>query len=238
MVIVCTYNEKENIEPLTQKIFDSAPESHMLIIDDNSPDGTGALADALAAADPRVRVIHRPGKQGLGTAQVQGLLWARDNGYDTAVTMDADFSHDPSAIPAMLALRPVYDYIIGSRYVPGGRTVKWGPHRVLLSRCANLFAKTLLRLPVNDLTTGYRCLNLQCLDRIGVQNIRAQGYGFFIETTFRVVRAGVTPREVPITFIDRQFGVSKISRIIIAEAFFLVLRLWREGKKKSKLSEK
>ena len=197
----------------------------MLILDDNSPDGTGAAADALAAEDSRVLVMHRPGKQGLGTAQMQGLYWARDHGFDAAVTMDADFSHDPVVIPTMIELGAQHDYIIGSRYVPGGGAVNWGIHRRLLSRCGNLFAKTLLGLPVNDLTTGYRYVNLHRLDQIGIQHNKARGYSFFIETTFRVVMSGIRPVETPIIFKDRLHGESKITGNIISEAFLLVWRL-------------
>jgi len=232
LVIVCTYNEKDNIGNLVFKILEHAPDVNVLIIDDNSPDGTGLIADNLAAGDNRVTALHREGKLGLGTAQVFGLNWAARNGYDAAVTMDADFSHDPIVIPEMIKAGDEHDYIIGSRYIPGGKTVNWGLHRKLLSRGGNIFAKTLLRIPANDLTTGFRYLNLHRLQDIRLDLVRAHGYGFFIESTFRVIAAGIVPFEVPIVFMDRQFGQSKMSMSIATEELGLVFRLWREKRNK------
>lgn len=228
LVIICTYNEKENIGNLVEKVLECAPQTHVLVIDDNSPDGTGIIADEFAAKDKRVHALHRQGKLGLGTAQVFGINWAAQSGYDAAITMDADFSHDPCVIPAMIEAGKTNDYIIGSRYIPGGNTINWGVHRKLLSRCGNLFAKTILSLPTNDNTTGYRYINLHRLCDIKLDKVQSQGYGFFIETSYRVVCAGIKPLEIPISFLDRQYGESKISHNIITEAFKLVLRLWKE----------
>lgn len=232
LVIACTYNERENIEALVKKILEHAPQVNVLVIDDNSPDGTGELMDAMSAEDSRVLVMHRPGKLGLGTALVQGLTWARDHGYDTAISMDADFSHDPVVIPRMIEESAGHDYIIGSRYVPGGGIVDWGIHRRILSKGGNLFARMMLGLTTRDLTTGFRCVNLHRLDDIGIDKVQSLGYGFFIETTFRVVQAGITPLELPIMFVDRKFGKSKISGNIAMEELKLVWRLRKERKEK------
>lgn len=206
------------------------PDVNVLVLDDNSPDGTGDVADAMAKNDARISVIHREGKLGLGTAQVSGIQWAADHGYDAAVTMDADFSHDPEAIPRLIEAGATNDYVIGSRYVPGGCTVNWGLRRRLLSRCGNVFAKTMLGLPANDLTTAYRYINLHRLPDIQLEKVRSQGYGFFIESTYRVVAAGIIPKEIPICFLDRQFGESKIPSNYVQEAFSLVFRLRKEKK--------
>jgi len=220
-----------------EKILEYAPGVHVLVIDDNSPDGTGQLADDMAAKDPRVLALHREGKLGLGTAQVFGLNWVAKQGYDAAITMDADFSHDPEVIPRMIEAGAANDYIIGSRYIPGGQTVNWNIRRKLLSRCGNLFAKTILRLPTNDNTTGYRYINLRRLPDIKLEKVQSQGYGFFIETSYRVWNAGIKPLEIPICFLDRQYGESKIPRNYVLEALRLVLRLWKEKRAEKRMKK-
>lgn len=233
LVITCTYNERENLEPLVRGVLKSLPTTHMLIVDDNSPDGTGQIADALAAEfSGAVHVMHRPGKQGLSTAHLEALEWARAREYDCAVTMDADLSHDPAALPAMMEKGREFSYVLGTRYIPGGRTVNWGIHRRFLSRAGNIFARAVLRMPAHDLTTGYRYVDLAVLPRFGFERIKASGYGFLMESAFRVHSAGFPIGEVPIIFVDRRAGESKISNTFIAESFLLVLRLRREQKAK------
>jgi dolichol-phosphate mannosyltransferase len=214
-------------------ILEVAPQVNVLVVDDNSPDGTGRLADKMSENDKRVLSLHREGKLGLGTAQVFSLQWAADHGYDAAITMDADFSHHPEVIPRLIEAGAEHDYIIGSRYIPGGCTVNWGLRRKLLSRYGNLFAKTLLRLSSNDNTAGYRYVNLHRLPDIHLEKITSHGYGFFIETSYRVARAGIKPFEIPISFMDRQYGKSKMDKNNAIESFRLVLKLRKERKEEN-----
>ena len=222
-----TYDEAENIRPISAAILEALPGATLLVVDDNSPDGTGAIADELAAADPRVRVRHRAGKQGLGRAYLDGFGVALDGGARSVVQMDADWSHDPAVLPALLA--PIEagdaDLVIGSRYTKGGGVVDWGLGRRVVSRGGSLFARLVLGLEPHDLTGGFKAWRGETLAAIPFEGIHAGGYVFQIEMTYRASRAGARIREVPITFRDRRVGQSKMSRRIVAEALLVVLQL-------------
>lgn len=225
LVIIPTYNELENLPPLLQDIFSNAPETDVLIVDDNSPDGTGALADKLSAEDSRVHVLHRSGKLGLGTAYIAGFKYAIDQKYDAAFEMDADFSHDPRYLPDFLEKIKSADLVIGSRYIPGGDTPNWSPIRRMISGCGNIFARVVLvGMSIHDCTAGYRCYRRAVLENVGLDSIQSQGYGFQVEMTYRVKKYGFKIVETPIVFMDRRVGKSKMSRAIILEAFFVALR--------------
>lgn len=201
------------------------PQATILIIDDSSPDGTGDLADSLAERYPdALRVVHRQGKQGLGTAYVAGFRYALERDFECVFEMDADFSHDPRYLPTLLAAAEEADLVIGSRYVPGGRTPDWGLSRRLISGFGNVYARTLLRLPVRDCTAGYKCYRRVVLESFDLDAIRLEGYAFQIETVYQAFRKGFRIKEVPITFPDRKLGTSKMSKAIVAEAFTYVLR--------------
>lgn len=229
-VILPTYDEAENIGPISAAILEALPEATLLVVDDGSPDGTGQLADALAAADPRVRVRHRSAKQGLGRAYLDGFGRALDGGATVVVQMDADFSHDPAVLPDLIG--PVVageaDLVIGSRYTAGGGVVDWGFGRRLISRGGSLFARTVLRLSPNDLTGGFKAWRAETLAAVPFDGVHAGGYVFQIEMTFRASRAGARIREIPITFRDRRVGQSKMSRRIVVEALVVVVQLRAE----------
>jgi dolichol-phosphate mannosyltransferase len=230
-VIIPTYNEKENLEPLVRRLLALPMGLGVIIVDDNSPDGTGDIADRLAAEhDGRVRVLHRSGKLGLGTAYVAGFKHAIAEGSSYIVTMDADFSHPPERIPEMVTKAcEGYDLVIGSRYVPGGQAVECSLPRKMLSWGANVFfARTLLSLKAHDATAGFRCYHRQVLESLAFEQILSDGYSFLIEMLYRVQRAGWRVGEVPIVFHNRQQGVSKISRREIYKALYTVFRLFRE----------
>jgi dolichol-phosphate mannosyltransferase len=237
-VVVPTYNEADNIRPLAAAILAALPDATILVVDDSSPDGTGDIADELAAGDPRVRVRHRAAKQGLGRAYLDGFSVALTGAAGIVVQMDADFSHDPLAVPSLVdpIQRGEADLVIGSRYTRGGGVVDWGLGRRLISRCGSLFARVVLGLSPNDLTGGFKAWRGTTLAAIPFDGIHAGGYVFQIEMTFRASRAGARIREVPITFQDRRVGQSKMSRRIIVEAFVVVVQLrleeltsrWRE----------
>jgi dolichol-phosphate mannosyltransferase len=237
-VVVPTYNEADNIRPLTAAVLAALPDATILVVDDSSPDGTGTIADELAAADPRIRVRHRPAKQGLGRAYLDGFSVALTGGAGVVVQMDADLSHDPAALPTLVEpiKRGEADLVIGSRYTRGGGVVDWGIGRRIISRCGSLFARVVLGLSPNDLTGGFKAWRAATLAAIPFDGIHAGGYVFQIEMTFRASRAGARIREVPITFQDRRVGQSKMSRRIIVEAFVVVVQLrleeltsrWRE----------
>jgi dolichol-phosphate mannosyltransferase len=230
--VVClpTYNERENLDAIVTAILAAAPEVDVLVIDDRSPDGTGDLADAFAARDPRVKVLHRAGKQGLGKAYLAGFAWALERGYGLVLEMDADFSHDPRHLPALLAKAGEADLVLGSRYVPGGGTVNWGLGRRLLSRGGSLYARTILGVGIRDLTGGFKCFRREVLEAIDLPTVRSQGYAFQVELTYRAVLAGFDVVEVPIVFRDRQLGRSKMSWHIAGEAMILVPRLRKRGR--------
>ncbi len=218
--VVClpTYNEKETLEAIVTAILGAAPEVDVLVIDDSSPDGTGQLADGYAARDPRVKVLHRAGKEGLGKAYLAGFAWALERGYALVLEMDADFSHDPRYLPAMLATAQEADVVLGSRYVPGGGTVNWGAGRKLLSRGGSFYARTILGVGVRDLTGGFKCFRREVLEAIELETVECSGYAFQIELTFRALRRGFRVAELPIVFEDRRVGQSKMSRRIVLEA--------------------
>jgi dolichol-phosphate mannosyltransferase len=223
LVVIPTYNESGNLRALVAAIHDALPQAAVLIIDDASPDGTGRLADALATRYPCLTVLHRSGKQGLATAYVAGFRHALERDVDCVVAMDADFSHDPRYLPALLAAMDDADLVIGSRYVPGGRTPDWGLSRRLISGCGNVFARTLLRLHVRDCTAGFKCYRRCVLEALDLDAIRLEGYAFQIETVYQSYRKGFRIKEVPIVFPDRKVGTSKMSTAIVAEAFTYVL---------------
>jgi dolichol-phosphate mannosyltransferase len=225
LIVIPTYNEKENLPTLTDRLRAGVSEAHLLVVDDGSPDGTGALADALAAQDDHVHVLHRDSKDGLGRAYIAGFTWGLDRGYDVLVQMDADLSHDPADVPKLLAAVHTADFALGSRYVPGGGTVNWGLFRRALSRGGSLYARTILGLPHHDLTGGFKCWNRRVLEAIDLPSIRSNGYSFQIEMTFRALRKGFHAVEVPIVFTDRVDGVSKMSKRIVVEAIGMVWRL-------------
>lgn len=229
-VVLPTYNEADNLGPISGAIFGALPAATLLVVDDNSPDGTGRLADELAATDPRIRVLHRPAKQGLGRAYLDGFARALGDGAATVVQMDADFSHDPAALPALIApvAEDAADLVIGSRYARGGGVVDWGLGRRIVSRGGSLFARTVLALGPHDLTGGFKAWRAGTLAAVPFDGIHAGGYVFQIEMTFRASRAGARIREVPITFRDRRIGQSKMSRRIIVEALVVVVKLRAE----------
>jgi dolichol-phosphate mannosyltransferase len=229
-VVLPTYDEADNIGPIATAILAALPGAMLLVVDDDSPDGTGRLADELAAADPRIRVRHRAKKQGLGRAYLDGFGVALEGGATRLVQMDADFSHDPAVLPALLdpLLAGRADLVIGSRYVAGGGVVDWGIGRRLISRAGSLFARVVLRLPANDLTGGFKAWRADTLRSIPFDGVHAGGYVFQIEMTFRASRGGAAIAEVPITFRDRRVGASKMSRRIVVEALVVVVQLRAE----------
>jgi dolichol-phosphate mannosyltransferase len=234
-VVVPTYNEAENIEQLvaavTTELERAVPGDHrLLIVDDNSPDGTGQMADRLAQEHPAIEVLHRPGKGGLGRAYLAGFAAALDGGADLVVEMDADFSHDPSYLGPLIAAAGDADMVLGSRYVAGGGTRDWGLLRRLISRGGSLYARAILGLDVRDLTGGFKCIHRTVLESIDLQSVGAEGYAFQIEVTYRAVLAGFTVREVPIVFRDRTAGTSKMSAHIALEAMWMVPGLRRSAK--------
>ncbi|HUY78684.1 MAG TPA: polyprenol monophosphomannose synthase [Ktedonobacterales bacterium] len=223
LIVIPTYNERENIATLLGEVFAAAPMTDILIIDDNSPDGTGALVDSLAAQDSRLRVLHRPGKLGLGTAYVRGFEYAIEQGYDHVFEMDADFSHDPRYLPAFFQAAQSADLVIGSRYIAGGGTPNWSALRKFISGGGNIFARAVLGIPVHDCTSGYRCYSTAALSTLNLNAIKAQGYAFQIELVYNIWKSGFRIREVPIIFVDRRVGKSKMSRTIFIEAFTWVV---------------
>jgi len=225
LIVIPTYNERENLPTLVEQLRTSTPEAHLLVVDDGSPDGTGQLADSFAAADPRVHVLHRTSKDGLGRAYIAGLTWGLEHGYDRLVQMDADLSHNPCDVPRLIAATGSADLAIGSRYVKGGGTVNWGLFRQILSRGGGLYARTILGLPIQDLTGGFKCWRRPVLEAIDLPSVRSNGYSFQIEMTWRALRKGFKATEVPIVFTDRVDGVSKMSKRIVFEAVGMVWRL-------------
>lgn len=225
LVITPTFNERDNLRAFVERVTAELPGAHVLVVDDASPDGTGDLAEQLATEDARIHVIHRPAKLGLGTAYLEGFRYALAEGYDVAFEMDADLSHDPAHFPAFLrALEDGADVVSGSRNVEGGGVRGWGIARHVLSKGGSLYARAILGVPVRDLTTGFKAYTRKALLALGIEAIRSNGYAFQIETTFRALRRGLRVVEVPIVFVDRRVGRSKMSRRIFAEA---VVEVWR-----------
>lgn len=226
LIITPTYDERDNIRRFVASVLNVAPDAHVLIVDDASPDGTGDVADALAARDRRIRVLHRESKLGLGSAYVDGFRLALGDGYDIVFEMDADSSHDPRYIPAFRgALRRGADLAIGSRNTPGGGVEGWGAGRHLLSKGGSLYARAILGVGVRDLTTGFKAYTRRALEAIDLDRVRSTGYSFQIETTYRVLQKGLRAAEIPIVFVDCRVGSSKMSRAIFAEAIAQVWRL-------------
>lgn len=226
LVITPTYNERDNLRAFLDQLFAVAPGVDVLVVDDNSPDGTGAMADEIAASDKRVKVRHRAGKLGLGTAYLEGFQWALAQGYDVVFEMDTDLSHDPRYVPEFVrAIEAGADVVIGSRNIPGGGVDGWGLGRHILSKGGSVYSRTILGLDVHDLTSGYKAFTRDALERIDLGGVKSNGYSFQIELTYRAVLRGMRVAEVPILFVDRRAGASKMSRKIFAEAIVMVWKL-------------
>lgn len=225
LIVIPTYNERENLRPLVCRVLALDPTYDVLVIDDNSPDGTGQLADDLALETRRVHVLHRGGKQGLGTAYATGFSYALEHRYARVVEMDADFSHRPQDLPALLAATGSADLVIGSRNIPGGRVLNWSPLRHVVSKGGSLFARTVLGLPIQDCTSGFKAFRREALERLDLAAIASNGYAFQVEINYACAQAGLRIAEVPIVFPDRVQGTSKMSPRIVFEALWLVVRL-------------
>lgn len=226
LVIIPTYNEIENLGPITEAVLKADPRVDILVCDDNSPDGTGQLADELAAKNKRIRVLHREKKEGLGRAYLAAFRWALNEKYQYIIEMDADFSHDPRFLPKLIdtAVNEA-DLALGSRYVEGGGTVNWGIGRQVISQGGSLYARSILGVKVRDLTGGFKCFNRRVLEAINLDTVQSSGYGFQIELTYRTLKKGFTVKEIPIVFEDRRVGKSKMSRKIFLEAAGMVWKL-------------
>jgi dolichol-phosphate mannosyltransferase len=225
LVIVPTYNERENIKEIVPQILSKGENIEVLIVDDNSPDGTAKIVKEMMIHNPRIHLIKRPGKLGLGTAYVEGFKYALEHGYDLIIEMDADFSHNPDDLPRLIQESEHADLVIGSRYTNGISVVNWPRNRLLLSYFANLYARILTGIPVRDLTAGFKCFRREVLEKIDLSKIHSDGYAFQIEMNFYAYERGFKIKEIPIIFIERRTGVSKMSKRIIKEAFFLVIFL-------------
>ncbi len=225
IIVVPTYNEKGNLPNVYQRIFKAAKSCHLLIVDDNSPDGTGQLADGIARKDKRVFVLHRQGKLGLGSAYVAGMRYALEKGYQNVIAMDADLSHDPANLPKMLDLVKSHDLVIGSRYVKDGGMVNWNARRFLISQLANLFCRSILGLTQADCSGGFKCYRSSLLQKIGMDQVFSRGYNFQVEILYRAVRAGATIIEIPIIFVDRHEGESKLNKGELLAFGWTILKL-------------
>ena len=225
LVIVPTYNERDNLPRLIPLILSQDPRLEVLVVDDNSPDGTGALADEMAGAEPRIHVLHRAGKLGLGTAYLAGFRWGIEHRFDLLLEMDADFSHDPDHLPKFLEAAEQFDVVLGSRYLHGRVTVvNWPIGRLLLSYFANVYARWVTGLPIADATGGFKCFRREVLEAVALEEVESNGYAFQIEMSFRAWKRGYRLGEIPIMFVDRDLGESKMSKKIVREA---VWRVWR-----------
>jgi dolichol-phosphate mannosyltransferase len=224
LVVLPTYNEIENIERMLRAIRSIVPDQHILVVDDGSPDGTAAAAEKVGSELGAIDVLKRSGKGGLGSAYRAGFAWGLERGYEAFVEIDCDFSHDPRELPTMLELGEHYEVVIGSRYIPGGSIPSWSTSRLLLSKGGNRYASMMLSLGVADSTAGYRVYRASALDKINYSNVKADGYGFQIEMTYRARRGGATIVEHPISFTDRTEGESKMSRAIVTEALWMVTK--------------
>ncbi|MFD7299302.1 polyprenol monophosphomannose synthase [Streptomyces sp. NPDC059897] len=234
LVIIPTYNEAENIKPVVGRVRKSVPAAHVLIADDNSPDGTGKLADELAAEDEQVHVLHRTGKEGLGAAYLAGFAWGMEHGYGVLVEMDADGSHQPEELPRLLTALKGADLVLGSRWVPGGRIVNWPKSRQFISRGGSTYSRLLLDVPLRDVTGGYRAFRRETLEGLGLDEVASQGYCFQVDLARRAVREGYHVVEVPITFVERERGDSKMSKDIVVEALWRVTT-WGVGARVDKV---
>ena len=218
VVLIPTYNERENLSMIVSRTRAAVPEADILVLDDNSPDGTGAVADQLAAEDGQVHVLHRRSKEGLGAAYLAGFAWALDKGYDVLVEMDADGSHQPEALPSLLGALADADVVLGSRWVSGGSVVNWPIHRKVLSLGANVYTRVLLGMPIGDATGGFRAYRASALRTLDLHDVGSLGYCFQVDLVWRAVRRGLTVVEVPITFVERTIGDSKMSQGVVGEA--------------------
>ncbi|MGH2978868.1 MAG: polyprenol monophosphomannose synthase [Solirubrobacterales bacterium] len=242
-VVLPTYNERDNLEPLVgavrSELAEAVADHTILVVDDSSPDGTGEVADRLAREDPHVRVLHRPRKEGLGQAYLAGFDVALREGAALVLEMDADFSHDPSYLPQMIEAAAEADLVLGSRYVTGGGIRNWGRLRTFVSRGGCWYARTVLGLPVRDLTGGFKCFRREVLEALDLSRIRSQGYAFQVELTYRALELGFRVREIPIVFTDRRVGQSKMSRRIVLEAMWMIpiLRTQRVPTRKASSNE-
>ncbi|MGW3626007.1 polyprenol monophosphomannose synthase [Streptomyces sp. NPDC000880] len=234
LVIIPTYNEAENIKPIVSRVRAAVPEADVLVADDNSPDGTGKFADALAAQDDQVHVLHRKGKEGLGAAYLAGFTWGIEHGYGVLVEMDADGSHQPEELPRLLTALKGADLVLGSRWVPGGRVVNWPKSREFLSRGGSTYSRLLLGVPIRDVTGGYRAFRAETLQGLGLAEVASQGYCFQVDLARRAVAAGYHVVEVPITFVERELGDSKMSHDIVVEALWRVTA-WGIGGRANRL---
>jgi dolichol-phosphate mannosyltransferase len=226
LVCIPTYNEQENVESIVRAVLEADPRTDVLVVDDASPDGTGALADALARENSRVHVLHRPGKAGLGRAYLAAFHWGLERGYQFLLEMDADWSHHPRYLPLLLdRAASKADLVLGSRWVPGGGTLNWGVGRQLISKGGSLYARLVLGLPIRDLTGGFKCFRAEVLRAIDLDSVNSTGYAFQIELTYRAIRRGFRVVEVPIVFEDRRVGQSKMSRAIVLEALLMVWKI-------------
>ena len=226
LIIVPTYNEAENVRGIVERLLAALPVADVLVVDDNSPDGTGAIVDEMVTESPRIHVLHRAGKLGLGTAYVEGFGWGLPRGYEYLFEMDADGSHDPKYLPQMFALaEDGADVVVGSRNIPGGGTVNWGIGRKLLSRGGSFYARSILGIDVRDVTAGFICWNRRVLEALDLQTVDSNGYSFQIEMKYRAIKRGFKIVETPIIFVDRRVGQSKMSRAIVAEALAKVWAL-------------
>ena len=223
LVMIPTYNELENIELLIRAVRLQEPSVHILVIDDNSPDGTARLVEKMKSQDPQIHLLNRAKKEGLGRAYLAGFKWGEENGYDVMVEMDADFSHRPQDLSTILKALPNFDFIVGSRYTQGGSTLNWGILRQIISRGGSFYTRTILRYPLRDWTGGFNAWKLSCLHKIGLEKVRSNGYSFQIELKYRALLADCRGQEVPILFEDRRVGQSKMSFKIVIEAFY---RVW------------
>jgi dolichol-phosphate mannosyltransferase len=224
LVIIPTYDERENIERIVERVVTATPAAHLLVVDDASPDGTGKIADGIAEDDERVHVLHRPGKAGLGAAYIAGFDWALAHGYDVIVEMDADGSHAPEQLPRMLAALDHADVVLGSRWIPGGAVVNWPRRRKVLSLGGNLYTRMALGIELHDATGGYRAYHRSVLEGIDYGGVASQGYCFQVDLARRALDAGYRIVEVPITFVERERGESKMSGEIVREAFWRVTK--------------
>jgi len=226
LVVVPTYNERENLPPLAQRLLGLAVPVDMLVVDDNSPDGTGKIADELAAKHPSLHVLHRTEKNGLGRAYIAGFKWALERGYELVFELDGDFSHNPDDIPMFLEAAKDADLVLGSRYLNGIRIINWPLSRLMLSKCAAKYVQLITGMPFTDPTGGYKCFRRRALEAVGLDAVRSNGYSFQIEMTHKLWRQGMKVSEVPIIFTDRFQGHSKMSGHIVKEALWMVWRLW------------
>ncbi|MCT9106771.1 polyprenol monophosphomannose synthase [Streptomyces mirabilis] len=235
LVIIPTYNEAENIKKIVGRVRASVPDAHVLVADDNSPDGTGKLADELAAEDDHVEVLHRKGKEGLGAAYLAGFAWGLEHGYGVLVEMDADGSHQPEELPRLLTALKGADLVLGSRWVPGGRVVNWPKSREFISRGGSMYSRLMLDVPIRDVTGGFRAFRRETLEGLGLGEVASQGYCFQVDLARRAVKSGFHVVEVPITFVERELGDSKMSRDILVEALWRVTT-WGVGERVGRIT--